>query len=211
MYRNLCIALLLIATTSVQAQESKYENAMLQNITALDDLSKPENLVPLAATFERIALAEKDKWLPFYYAALANLWKGFLDEAANKDELANKAETLIAKAEQIQPANADLAVLKSMAATLHMITDPMSRWQEYGTQVTNYLEKAKEYDRNNPRIYYWEAQNVTNTPEQFGGGKEKAKPILDKSLQLFAGYSPETKLHPHWGKSLVERMLNTYK
>jgi len=51
---------------------------------------------------------------------------------------------------------------------------------------------------------------VFNTPEQFGGGKEKAKPMLEKALSLFNAENPKP-LYPRWGKKQVEDMLAQYK
>jgi hypothetical protein len=195
----------IIAALSIA--QSKYENAMLANKTKLDSAKTSEDYVTIAASFERVAEAEKKEWLPYYYAALSNILRGFTDKAAHKDELADKADALIAKAEAIDSKNSEIFLLKSMSATLHLIVDPMNRWQKYGGQGKEALETAKQYDANNPRIYYWEGQNLFGTPEQFGGGKAKAKPVFEKALQLFQRYKPASNLHPTWGQKTAEHML----
>src|SRR5687767_9914583 len=118
---------LLIAVTTLNAQSDKYIKGMEKSIALLDSAKTSDDFTNVAASFERIGEAEKSQWLPFYYASLANIWKGFADSKVNKDDVANKAEELIAKAEALEPRNADLLLLKNMTATLHMLVDPQSR------------------------------------------------------------------------------------
>jgi hypothetical protein len=63
-----------------------------------------------------------------------------------------------------------------------MIVDPQSRWSTYGQEGAGYLNKAKQLNPNNPRLYYLEGAGIFGTPEQFGGGKTKAKPVLQKAV-----------------------------
>jgi hypothetical protein len=51
------------------AQSSKYESAMKENINQLDSVMVKNNAMELANNFVRIAQAEKTQWLPYYYAA----------------------------------------------------------------------------------------------------------------------------------------------
>jgi Flp pilus assembly protein TadD len=202
----LSFALLVLSTTSF-AQGSKFQQGMQANLVLFDSIKTPDDYVSLAATFERIADAEKTQWLPYYYAALATILRGFSDPKADKDAVAGKAEALIAKAEAIEPENAEIFLLKSMNSTLHMLVDPQSRWQQYGAAVTEYREKAKQLDPNNPRVYYLEGQNIFGTPKEFGGGKDKAKPLFAKSLELFKTYKPAGVFYPNWGQKTTEQML----
>lgn len=202
---------LLMLTAALFAQSEKFEKGMQSNIALLDSAKTGEEYTNVAASFERIGDAEKTQWLPYYYAGLANIWKGFRDTKANKDEVAGQADALIAKAEAIEPKNAEISLLKSMSATLHMIVDPQARWQQYGTMVRENMETAKQIDPDNPRVYYWEGQNLFGTPEQFGGGKDKAKPLFEKSLALYKTYKPVSNIYPAWGQKITERMLEQCK
>ena len=200
------IALCFLALSSI-AQSPRFQQGMQANLALFDSIKTPEEYVGLAASFERIADAEKNQWLPYYYAALSNVLRGFSDAKANKDELAERADALIAKAEAIDPKNAEIFLLKSMTSTLHMLVDPSSRWQQYGAAVNENREKAKQLDPNNPRVYFLEGQNVFGTPKEFGGGKEKAKPLFEKSVELFKTYKPAGNLYPSWGQKSAEQML----
>jgi hypothetical protein len=204
-----CTMVLLVATTF--AQSDKYQKSMQSTKALLDSAKTAEDYTAVAATFERIGEAEKTQWLPYYYGALANIWKGFIDNKVNKDEVADKADALIAKAEAIESKNSEIAVLKSMSSTLHMIVDPQNRWQKYGAIGRETLATAKQLDPNNPRVYYWEAQNLMGTPAAFGGGNDKAKPVFEKSLELYKTFKPVNDLYPTWGKETTEKMLSRIK
>ncbi len=93
-----------------------------------------------------------------------------------------------------------------MAATQQMIVDPQNRWMSYGQEASKALATAKELDPNNPRVYYLEGMNIFGTPEQFGGGKAKAKPVLEKAVELYKVENPKP-LYPDWGKKEAEAKL----
>jgi hypothetical protein len=61
-------------------------------------------------------------------------------------------------------------------------------------------------DPNNPRLYYLQAMSLFNTPAQFGGGKDKAKPVFEKSVALFKAAQAKP-LYPSWGRPQAENML----
>ncbi|WP_207492145.1 hypothetical protein [Aridibaculum aurantiacum] len=188
------------------AQSEKYVGAMKANIDKLYAAQTPEEYKAVAAAFERIADAEKNQWLPYYYASLAHVWRGFRDQSANKDEVAAKASSLLTKAEALET-NAETAIVKNMIATIQMLVDPMTRFQTYGMEANKALVTAKKLDPENPRIYYLEGQSLMGTPAQFGGGKDKAKPVFQKSVQLYETFKPASELHPSWGKKNAEKLL----
>ncbi len=200
------IALVAISFLSF-SQSEKFQKAMEQNITQFDAAKTAADFLSVGSNFERIAEAEKNQWLPYYYAALSNILIGFTDEKSDKDEIGNKADELIAKAETLEPKNSEIVLLRGMSATLHMMVDPMGRWQQYGMMQREAMETAKKLDASNPRTYYWEGQNLMNTPAQFGGGKDVAKPIFEKAVSLYKTFKPVNNLYPTWGKEITERLL----
>jgi hypothetical protein len=195
------------------AQSAKYESAMKANISQLDSIIMNNKSADLANNFIRIGDAEKTQWLPYYYAAYCNAI-GALTEKDNskKDALADKANESISRAETILgKENSETNVIKSMIATAHMTVDPQNRYMTYGPQINENIEKAKSLDPTNPRPYLLEAQNKFYTPEQFGGGKEVAKPSFDKANELYNNFKPESDLSPTWGKSSLDYFLAQYK
>lgn len=195
------------------AQGNKYESAMKANVSQLDSIMVKNNTADLANNFLRIAEAEKTKWLPYYYAAYCNVVAALTEkDNSKKDALADKANELISKAEEILgKQNSEIDVIKSMIATAHMTVDPQNRYMTYASEISGNIEKAKSLDPTNPRPYLLEAQNKFFTPEQYGGGKEVAKTLFDKANELYSTFKPETDLSPTWGKSSLDYFLAQYK
>jgi tetratricopeptide (TPR) repeat protein len=197
--------LLACSSLAGYAQSDKYVAAMKKNFELLDSAKTTQDYQTAANTFERIGDAEKTQWLPYYYAGLSLVLSGWSDTRLDKDANAARVNALCDKAEAFEK-NAEIYMLRNMAATQQMMVDPQTRWQTYGQQASGYLQKAMEIDPNNPRIYYLKGQSVFNTPVAFGGGKDNAKPLFEKSVDLFKKEQPKP-LYPRWGKDQAEMML----
>lgn len=189
------------------AAQSKYEGAMAKGLEQFQAAKTVEDMSTASAFFERVGDAEKDKWLPYYYAAYANYLTGWMNPKADKDKVGEKSKDLITKAEAIESNNAELFLLRQMVAIQQMTVDAMSRYQTYGAEARNNIEKATKADPNNPRIYYLNGQTLMQTPEAFGGGKAVAKKLFEKSLELYKTFKPASPLHPNWGKEDAEKLL----
>jgi len=203
--KALILAVALCGSIAVQAQSDKYVQAVQKSLTLLDSAKTTADLQAASAAFERIGDAEKTQWIPYYYAALAQVRAGFSDKTADKDVLAGKALELVNKAEAVET-NSELYTIRHMAATLQMTVDPMSRWQTYGAQAAAALQNAIKANPENPRIYYLQGMTTFGTPAQFGGGKDKAKPLFEKAVALSKAEQVKP-LYPHWGGAEAEKML----
>lgn len=211
---------LVVASGSFAQMPDKFVKAMESKIAGVDTVISVQGLTELANAFERIADAEKNQWLAYYYAALCNVRAGLmstqgLDMMAAKtdktDPYADKAEKLINKAEELMKKNSEIFIVKKLIASLRMMGDPMNRYMTYGPEAQAMLDEAKQLNPDNPRIYILEAQDKFYTPEQFGGSKEEAKVLFEKAQQLYNSFKPETSIHPNWGKSQVEYFLSQMK
>ena len=169
----------------------------------------PADYVAVSAAFERIGDAEKTQWVPYYYAGLSLSSFGWMDEPIDKDANAEKIKTFCNKAEAVAPDNAakaEIEALRNMAATQQMMVDPQTRWQTSGAEAGAALQKGMALDANNPRLYYLQGMSLFGTPVQFGGGKDKAKPLFEKAVALFKAAQPKP-LYPNWGKEQAEAQL----
>ncbi len=191
---------------TVFSQSEVYIKKMKETLQLMDSAKSVQDLQEVSAQFERIGDMEKTQWLPYYYAALAQTNIGWMDQKIDKDKLADKTKMIISKAEAIEK-NSELYVLKNMVATQQMLVDPQNRWMSYGTEAGTALETAKKLDPENPRIYYLQGMSMFSTPEAYGGGKDKAKPLFQKSVDLFKTKKPASELHPKWGQNIAEDML----
>jgi hypothetical protein len=194
------------------AQSEKFAKAMITNLKQLDSSKTADAMLSLSASFERIGDAEKNQWLPYYYAALTKVMQGLMSgDLSGNDAIAGKAETLLNKADALKPNNSEISCVRSMIATTRMLVNPQQRWQEYVPVIQKALESAKAQDPNNPRPYYLQAQGLRNTPEQFGGGCKTAVPVLDEAIKRYDTFKPASDLEPNWGKDLAKQMKDGCK
>jgi hypothetical protein len=213
MKKLIIITIAIVLSLSPFAQSEKFTTAMKAAIAEIDaSFAKPANFLTLANKFERIAVAEKNQWLPYYYAAYCQVNFGFMEQDKSKvDGIADKATALINVADSIMPNNSEISCIKSMIASCHMMVDAMTRWQEYNAESIGNMEKAMQQDPTNPRPYMLKGQNLKYTPEQFGGGCKTAKPPLQTALDKYATFKPASELHPNWGGTYTEGLMKECK
>lgn len=190
------------------AQTERYTGAMQKNLEAFGAAKTPAEMHELSNAFERIAVVEKNQWLPYYYAAMSEVLNGFMiQEKTGADVIADRAEVLIKKADSLEGKSSEITCIKSMIASLRMMVNPMQRYQQYGALSAQLLEEAKQQDPANPRPFALQAQNLFYTPAQFGGGCTTAKPFAEEGLRLYNEFQPKSALHPNWGKSQIDMVL----
>ena len=207
--KKIIAAIAILATISVNAQ-TKYEAAMKKSLIQMDSAKTTADHQAASASFERIGDAEKTQWLPYYYAVLALTTAGWMDSNLDKDQNAEKIKSLCDKADALTTDNADKAeilTLRNMTATQQMLVDPQGRFMSYGMEAGKYLQQALKLNPENPRAYYLQGASLFGTPEQFGGGKAKAKPVFEKAADLYKSEQPKP-LYPHWGQERNQEMLD---
>jgi hypothetical protein len=214
------LSAILVASFSFAQMPDKFVKAMEGKIALIDSTHTVEGYTDLANAFERIADAEKNQWLAYYYAAYCNASAGTIAgaggdmmaaKADKTDPYADKADKQIKKAEELAKNNSEIFIVKKMIATLRMLGDPMNRYMTYGPEAQAMLDEAKKLNSENPRVYILEGQDKYFTPEQFGGSKEEAKVLFEKAQKLYETFKPESSIHPNWGKSQVAYFLSQYK
>ena len=216
---SILVCMLGIIVSNAQMPD-KFVKAVEAKLPVLDTTHTIQGYTDLANAFERMAEAEKNQWLAYYYAAFCNASAGLVAgsggdmmeaKAEKTDPYADKAEKQIKKAEELAKNNSEIFIVKKMIATLRMLGDPMNRYMTYGPEAASMLEEAKKLNPDNPRVYLLEGQDKYYTPEQFGGSKEEAKELFEKSQKLFESFKAESAIHPGWGKSQIEYFLSLYK
>jgi hypothetical protein len=208
----------MLFTLTAFSQNEKFIKTMETSIAAFDTTRSVDRMKELANKFERIGEAEKTQWLPYYYAAIANVNMGYglsggqMGVNGDKiDPLADKAEKLINKADELSKNNSEIYVVKKMIATLRLMVDPMNRYMQYGPAAAQALETAKKLNPENPRVYYLDGQDKLYTPEQYGGSKTEAVKLFEIALQKFTAFKPESSIAPSWGKQMTEYFLGEAK
>ncbi|WP_316633592.1 hypothetical protein [uncultured Flavobacterium sp.] len=196
------IALFVVVISSAQTQ---FE----QGMTKAFGLWKEGKNTEASAMFERIASAEKTSYLPNYYVALVNTTAAFKTQDKTQiDLLLTKAQDALDVEFIKDQNNAELYAMQALIYTAWVVADPMTNSMKYSAKVMEAYAKGKAIDPNNPRIVFGEADY------QLGGAKwtgVDTKPLcaqVDKAIELFATFKPETPFSPKWG---LERALESQK
>jgi hypothetical protein len=211
--KNIFLILVFILTIgSVSAQENRYQDAMSDAIERLHTASGSEEYFTSANIFDRIAIAEKDLWLPYYYGSYACVLMCY-NEADNskKDAILDRAQQLLDSAFAITTNESELHVLQAFLYPFRIMVDPMARGMVYMEKCFQSLETAKSLDSENPRIYFLLGINKLNLPRSMGGGPEIAKPLFEVAAMKFKTFKPENALMPDWGEEInrteLEKLL----
>jgi hypothetical protein len=190
------------------AQDQNYYQSMgkcLQNYATAQTIADWQSI---ANQFDRISNVEKREWLPLYYAAQSTIFMAFQEQDKSKiDAYLDQAQKYIDKALEIKKDESEISVIQAMLYQARINVDMMGRGMQYSMKANECLEQAKEFNAENPRIYYLQAQNIFYTPEQFGGGKKNALPIFQQAKEKFDKFVPASQLAPNWGKEQNEQQL----
>jgi hypothetical protein len=195
------IATVALTSISVYGQEDRYTTAMKSAIELMDQASDPTEFVESANQFERIATAEKSRWMPYYYASYSLVIMSFEEsDGGQKDLILDRAQELLDRALELEPEESELHVLQAFLYPSRIMVDPMGRGMTYIEKMFTELETAKSLNPENPRIYYLDGVNKVNLPPSMGGGAEVAKPILEEALARFKAFENSDPLWPNWGE-----------
>ncbi len=163
----LFIILLSVAAFGSIHPQDRYEKSMEKNLSMMKSAASVEDYLQIANGFERIAMAEKDKWLPYYYSSWVYTIASFTDTTTSKkDGYLDKADKIISIADSLEPGNSEIYTIKGMIAQARLQVDPMNRWQKYGRLSDQYFKKAAAIDSLNPRPYYLVGIGIYYTPAQ---------------------------------------------
>ncbi|WP_192822280.1 hypothetical protein [Rufibacter sp. LB8] len=184
----------------VQAQ-GNFQAALTETLQQFKAAKTTEETLPLVNKFNRIAEAEPKQWLPAYYAAFAQISVSFrVKEEEQREALLDKAQTYLDRAFKLEPKESELYALQGYLHQARLVISPMMRGMKYSGLVVSALEKAKQLNPNNPRVYFLLGQNTFNMPKMFGGGPEAAKPLLQTAKEKYAAQKTTQPLQPTWGE-----------
>jgi hypothetical protein len=194
------LLLLLLPGLAVMA-DGNYQEAMKTAMGVLDTSKNKAGILDAANRFERIGNAEKKEWLPFYYASICYSRVAMYGESPEKiDEMLDKAQAFADQADAIDKSNSEIYTLKGLILGSRIMVDPQKRGPVYGGQANMMYAKASGFDESNPRPVYMQGISLLYTPEQFGGGREKALVVLKEAAAKYEAFKPKSDLAPDWGK-----------
>jgi hypothetical protein len=207
MKTKILIAIFFLITVAGFSQSKKYIAMMKKNISFLDSAKTETQFLAAAIGFEKMSKTETKEWLPNYYAGMAYVLIAYEKEGEEIDKWADKADVFIKRADSLSKNNAEIYVLKAMSSSSRIMVDPMARGFMFGKEAYDHSQTAMTLEPNNPRPYANKGQGTFYTPEAFGGGAAKAKPYIEKALERYKTFKPQSELHPNWGKKTCEDIL----
>lgn len=206
--KNILFISAIILSSVTGAYAGNYEETMEKNISMLYQAHNRDELVEIANTFDRIARKESGKWLPFYYAAYANVSVLFFSHDLSADEKStylDQAQEELNAAFKLNDAESENHVLQALIYQMRITGQADAR--QYSSLADESLAKAELLNPQNPRSYYLKALNLYYRPKEFGGGVEVAKPLFEKAAALFEKSKEQDKLLPGWGEDHNQMML----
>ncbi|GAA3613514.1 hypothetical protein Q4Q39_03495 [Flavivirga amylovorans] len=203
--KHLIIITALLISGFIQSQ-TNYEKGMQKAF----GLWSSNNTTEASNMFERIAKAEPDNWLPPYYAAQINIISGFGEK--DKEKLTaqlKKAQDLINDATAISKDNAEILVLQALLHTVWVAFDGATYGRTLSGKVVKLYTKASLIAPKNPRVAYCKAEWDMGGARYFGQDTTPFCKDLERAIELFANFKPETPFHPNWGNERAVQVLES--
>ena len=202
--KNLIIILVLSVAELVSAQ-TNYDEGMQEAFQLWG--SEP---IEASNLFERIASAESDNWLPLYYAAQINILQSFgLQDEEKLTAQLNKAQDLLNDATTISKDNPEIIVLQALLHTAWVAYDGATYGMTLSGKVSALYAQAEQIAPDNPRVILNKAEWGMGSARYFGQDTQPFCKDVERSLELFANFKPESPYHPKWGKERAEQILET--
>lgn len=197
---------------TVLTAQDKYTESMLKNIDAAYKAKTVIEYQTVVNSFERIAVAEKTKWEPYYYAAFSNIMMANVEtENSKKDTYLDLAIKDIDQAKGIKANDSEITALEGFVYMMRVTVDPATRGQEYSGKAFRSFSMAVALNPENPRALTLLAQMQYGTAQFFGSSTAEACGTIEKSLQKYETYKAENALAPQWGKPMAEGMKTNCK
>ena len=202
------ITIIALFVASVVSAQGQFEQGMGKALQTWKE-GKPAEAV---AQLERIASVEKTNWLPNYYIALINTTQAF------REQDKTKMLSLIESAQKAQDVCNDLAmdhpevlVMQAMIHTASIVYDPMTNGQKLSGDVMYILNEAYKIAPENPRVVFQKASFEIGMAQYFGQDTKPMCAQIEKSIELFATFKPESAFHPSWGLDRAQAELKKCK
>ena len=202
------IIIIVLFITSMAHSQSKYEAGMQK---ALDLWGT--NAIEASQLFERISKAEPDNWLPSYYAATTLIFDGFskLNDRDALEAQLNKAQDLLNEATAISKDNPEIMVMQALLYTVYVASDGATYGMTLSGKIIALYTQAEQLDPTNPRVVYNRAEWEIGGARYFGQDTAPFCKDIERSIELFTNFKPESEFHPNWGRERAEEALKACK
>lgn len=200
------IIIIVLFVTGILSAQSNYQNDMQKAF----ELWKANQWPEAEHLFEQIATTEPDAWLPNYYVAQMNSLKSWEEKDANKVKIQlEKAQTFLDKAKAIEKDNVDLMVMQAQLWTNWVAFDGMTYGMIYYEKITDLYNKAYTLAPTNPMVVLGITEWNMGSARYMGQDTKPFCKDVEKAIELFANFKPESAFHPNWGRERAQKMADT--
>lgn len=197
------IVLFLLTSMGLKAQ-AQYE----QELTRAFELWQDQKPQEAANLFERIATAEGEKWLPYYYASQVKIVESFpITNRAKKELLLNEAQDLLDKARNLEGDEVEIMILQAMLHTSKLTIDPATYGMTLAPVISGIYAEASKKAPKNPRLILSKTEWDMGSASYFGEDPKKYCPTLEAGLTLFTDEDQAPTVAPTWGKDRIEKLI----
>ena len=202
------ITIIAMFVASIVSAQTQFDQGMKKALQTWKNGNSTEALVQ----FEKIASVEKTNWLPNYYIALINTTQAFGEQDKTKMlsliESAQKAQDFC---NDLAMDNPEVLVMQAMIHTASIVYDPMTNGQKLSGDVMYILNKAYKIAPENPRVVFQKASFEIGMAQYFGQDTKPMCAQIEKSIELFATFKPESAFHPSWGLDRAQEAVKACK
>ena len=200
-FLTFCISLIGLINVSAQGQ---YESGMKKAF----DLWSNGKSSEAVALFERIAQAEKDNWLPNYYAANVLITQSFSPgELSDRFAFLESAKDHIVECHKRSPENSEIYTLEGLLYTGYVAADPGTYGMTHSQKIMDLHGKAIELDPKNPRAHANSIEYEMGSARFFGQDLAPFCERLKKVLSLFDAQESDPPFVPTYGKDRVAQVI----
>ena len=197
------VFILLFSFVFLSEYSDKYYKSMDRALDLFNSSKTEQDYIKASNYFYRISQAVQTDWISSYYYALCNTRISiFQDDNDIKEIYLDKAFDIIAPFDSVATdslAHSEIHTLKALIYVAKIFINPMINGMKYGPMSGKSIEKAIRFYSTNPRPYFLDGQSKYYTPSAFGGGIDKAIPILEKSVEYYDKFEAK-KYWPDWGR-----------
>lgn len=199
MKKLVSLTMMVMMTAGVFGQPAGAEQAINENLQLLDEAKTVEDVRNVVNRFERIALAEPERWEPTYHYAFSQIMLTFWEQNTEvKVKLLDNAEININKAMELNGDKSELHALLGFLYQAKLTAEP-GLAMTYSQKASEVFGQALYENPENPRAMYLLGMNIRYTPEGFGGGCANAMPKLIAAKVLFEKEADKQGILPRWG------------
>lgn len=184
--------------------QSNYEKGMQQAFALWDE----GKLTEASQLFERIAAAEKENWLPPFYAAYIEILGSFgiKDETILNAKL-TKAQKLLDDATSISENNPEIIITQALLNTAYIAFDGQRYGMTMSGKNSQLYAKALQIAPKNPRVILGNAEWNMGAAKFFG---QSTKPFCDeikRAIEIGKEEKNDTPFYPRFQLKRAEDVL----